>query len=50
MKKALSETGWGYLVFVLGLRIAAVVLSFIHYDMMSAPRAVAATCRSSWPR
>ena len=50
MKKALSETGWGYLfvgptllgylVFVLGPLIAAVALSFTHYDMMSAPRAV----------
>lgn len=50
MKKVLSETGWGYffvgptllgyLVFVLGPLIAAVVLSFTHYDMMSAPRAV----------
>jgi multiple sugar transport system permease protein len=50
MKKALSETGWGYLfvgptllgylVFVLGPLIAAIALSFTHYDMMSAPRAV----------
>ena len=50
MKKAFSETGWGYLfvgptllgylVFVLGPLIAAIVLSFTHYDMMSAPRAV----------
>jgi multiple sugar transport system permease protein len=48
MKKASSETlsGYlfvgptllGYLVFMLGPLIAAIALSFTHYDMMSAPR------------
>jgi len=50
MKKASSETlsGYlyigptllGYLLFVLGPLIAALVLSFTHYDMMSPPRLV----------
>jgi multiple sugar transport system permease protein len=50
MKKASSETlsGYlfvgptllGYLLFVLGPLIAAIVLSFTHYDMMSPPRLV----------
>jgi multiple sugar transport system permease protein len=50
MKKASSDslsaylfvapTLWGYLLFVLGPLIAAIVLSFTHYDMMSPPRLV----------
>jgi multiple sugar transport system permease protein len=50
MKKASSETlsGYlfvgptllGYLLFVLGPLLAAIVLSFTHYDMMSPPRMV----------
>jgi multiple sugar transport system permease protein len=50
MKKASSETlsGYlyigptllGYLLFVLGPLIAAIVLSFTHYDMMSPPRLI----------
>ena len=50
MKKASSDTlsGYlfvgptlsGYLLFVLGPLIAAIVLSFTHYDMMSPPRLV----------
>jgi multiple sugar transport system permease protein len=50
MKKAPSEILWGYLfvgpsllgylVFVLGPLIAAVALSFTHYDMVSAPRPI----------
>jgi multiple sugar transport system permease protein len=50
MKKAYSETLSayllvgptlsGYLLFVLGPLIAAIVLSFTHYDMMSPPRLV----------
>jgi multiple sugar transport system permease protein len=30
----------GYLLFVLGPLIAAIVLSFTHYDLMSPPRMV----------